>query len=270
MNKFLRAISQYISFEDDAAAKAAADKAAADKAAADAANEEKKFTQTNLNTYLAEEKRKSAVTAKAREHKILTELQELKKSASLTAEEKETLEKRIEDLQTQNMTAEEKARRAEELAEKKTAEQVTVLTKERDNWQLKHADLVINHAIITAATQGEQKALFHEQILAILKPRTRLVETLDDDGKPTGNFEPKVSFPDQDKEDNPIILELTVPETVKRMKELEQYGNLFDGGKKGGLGGTGSQTPGGKLDLAKIAKEDPARYREERKKRLSK
>jgi len=227
--------------------------------------EEKKFTQTNVNTFIAEEKRKNQL----RERKILGELQELKRSASLTADEKITLEKRIEELQTQHMTAEEKARRAGEAAEKKIAEQVENLTKERDNWQVKHADLVIDTAIIRASSEGENKAFFHEQINAILKPKTKLVETLDDDGKPTGKFEPKVAFPDRDKEEQPIILELTVPEAVKRMKELEQYGNLFDGGKKGGLGGAGNQSKGGKMDLAKIAREDPARYREERKKRMS-
>lgn len=266
MNKFLRAISQYISFEGDEDGKGGDGK----DGDGNKNEEEKKFTQTNMNTVVAEEKRRNMATAKVREQKILGELQELKKTASLTAEEKDSLEKRIEDLQTANMTNEEKARRAEEIAEKKTSEQVDVLTKERDNWQSKHSDLVINSAIITAASEGERKALFNEQILAILKPKTKLAEMLDDDGKPTGNSEPKVSFPDLDKEDNPITLELTVPEAIKRMKELEKYGNLFDGDKKGGLGGTGSQSASGKLDLAKIAKEDPARYREERAKRLSK
>lgn len=260
---FLRATSQFISFEgedDDAAAKAAAEAAA--KAAAE--KDEKKFNQEQVNTIIAEEKRKNQI----RERKILGELETLKKSASLTVEEKEVLEKRIEDLQTQNMTVEEKARRAEEAAEKKMAEQVENLTKERDNWQIKHADLVVNTAIIKASSEGDNKAFFHEQILAILKPKTKLTEILDDDGKPTGNFEPRVSFSDKDKDDKPIILELTVPEAIKRMKELENYGNLFEGGKTGGLGGTGSQTKSGKIDIAKIAREDPARYRKLRKERM--
>ncbi len=269
---FLRATSQFISFEGDAAAKAAAAEAAkvaateaavaAEAAAAEAtkAAGEKKFTQEQLNTFIAEEKRKNQL----RERKILGELETLKTSASLTTEEKETLEKRIEDLQTQNMTGEEKARRAEEAAEKKNVEAVTNLTKERDNWQTKHANLVINTAIITTASEGENKAISHEQILAILQPKTKLVEQLDDDGKPTGNYEPKVSFPDNNKENEPIILELTVPEAIKRMKELEKYGNLFEGIKTGGLGGTGSTTKGGKIDIDKLAK-DPAAYRKYRK-----
>lgn len=259
---FLRAKNQFISFEgdDDAAAAEATAKAAAAEATV---KDEKIFNQDQVNTMIAEEKRKNQV----RERKILGELQDLKKNVSLTAEEKNTLEKRIEDLQTQNMTVEEKARRAEELAEKKTFEQVLVLTTERDNWQSRHADLVINTAIITAASEGENKALFLEPILAILQPKTKLAEILDDDGRPTDKFEPRVSFPDKDKDDKPLVLELTVVEAIKRMKELERYGNLFEGTKKSGLGGIGNTTKGGKIDLAKIAREDPAKYRELREKR---
>ena len=91
------------------------------------------------------------------------------------------------------------------------------------------------------------------------------LRAVDEDGKPTGDYEPRVAFPDKDKDNKPLTLDLTVAEAVKRMKELEKYGNLFEGGKKSGLGGTGSQTKGSNVDISEVAKKDPAKYRELRK-----
>ena len=49
------------------------------------------------------------------------------------------------------------------------------------------------------------------------------------------------------------------------MTELPRHGNLFQGGKTGGLGGSGSSGKNtGKIDLVKLAK-DPAQYRKLRK-----
>lgn len=255
---FLRSASQFVAFEDDAAAVAAAAAAAA-ATGNEGEGEEETFTQDQVNTFIATERRKMQV----QQQKLVVELETLKKNATLTKEEKETLEGRIEELQTQYMTAEEKARRANEQAEEKHKKQFDDLTTERDNWKNRHAKSVIDTAITRAAS--DNKAFYCEQISAILTPKTKLVEVLDESGKPTGEYEPKVAFPDKDKDDKPIILELTVIEAVKRMKELKQYGNLFEGTKVGGLGGTGSQTSGNTIDLAKIAREDPALYRKLRK-----
>jgi len=246
MITFKRSPSQFVAFEDDPEAKAKAEaeaKAKAEAAAAAATKKDETFTQEQLNTIVAEERRKM----QDKQRVLVSELETLKKSTSLSVKEKESLQKRIEDLQTQHMTAEEKARRAEETAEKKRAEEIGVLTEERNSWQIKHAELVINTAIVGAAS--DNKAIQHEQITALIGPKTKLVEKLDEDGKPTGDYEPRVAFPDKDKDNKPLILDLTVLEAVKRMKELEQYGNLFEGGKIGGLGGTGSQTTGGKFDI---------------------
>lgn len=257
----LRSVSKFTVFEgeDEAAAKKAAEEAAA-AAAKKAAAET--FTQEQVNTMMADERRKM----QDKQKKTLGELDTLKNKASLTVKEKTELEKRIEELNNQYLTSEEKARRAEEEAEKKRADQIQTLTIERDGWVSKHSKLVVKTAIVDAA--AAEKAVQHEQILALIGPKTRLVERLDDEGKPTGEYEPRVSFPDKNKEDVDIVLELSVHEAVKRMKELPRYGNLFEGTKIGGLGGSGSQTKGGKVDLAKIAKEDPAAYRKLRNERM--
>ncbi len=219
------------------------------------------FTQEQVNTFVAEEKRKT----QDRQKKLITELEEAKKNVDLTVTDRKQLEQRIEDLQTATLTAEEQQKRAAAKAKKEYDNQVETLTSDRNSWQTKHSQLLIDTEITRSA--ATEKAISTEQIAALLIPKTKLVECLDDEGKPSGIFEPKVSFPDNDKEEKPIVLELTVPEAVKRMKELPQYGNLFEGNKHSGLGGTGSQGKGGKIDVAKIAREDQAQFRKLHKER---
>jgi len=80
---------------------------------------------------------------------------------------------------------------------------------------------------------------------------------MDDNGEPTGMLAPKVKFPDTDKDGKSVILDLTVTEAVKRMKELtDQYGNLFKGTAAGGIGGSTVPTTGGKIDISKMSQED--------------
>lgn len=263
MLTFLHSISRFTAFEgdDDAAAKKAAEEAAAKKAADDGKFTEKQ--QEQVNKIVAEERRKM----QEKQTTTLKEISQLKDRASLTKKEKETLEKKIGDLQNQYLTTEEKARHAAEEAETKRAGEIAALTNDRDGWQKKHSTLVVETAIVDAA--AENKAIEHEQILAIISPKTRLVEKLDDEGKPTGEYGPMVSFPDKNKEGDPIVLELSVHEAVKHMTKLEKYGNLFEGSKRGGLGGVGNQRQGGTVDLKKIAKEDPAAYRKLRAERMA-
>ncbi len=256
---YLRTVS-HVCFDDDAAAKATAEAAA--KATAEAkAKKEKTFTQEDVNTYLAKEKRKTQDVQK----QLATQLQEQKKNAQLSNEEKEELAKQIEDLQGKYMTVEERNRQTSEKASKKHKQELDDTIKARDSWKTRYTQSTIQSAIAQAAVTN--KAVAVDQISAMLRPAAKLTEKLDEQGKPTGTFEPRVDFQDIDKDEKPIMLDLSIDEAVKRMSELPQYGNLFQGNKSGGLGGSGgTNLKTGKIDLIKIAREDPARYRELRKK----
>lgn len=256
--KFLKSYS-WICFddEDDAAAKAAAEAAEAAKKKAD---ETKTFSQEDVNSFLAKEKRKTQDAQK----QLATQLQEYKRTAELGGEEKAELEKQIEDLQKQYMTVEERSRQASDKAAKKHLKEVEDLSKEKESWKTRYTRSTIDAAIAQAAVTN--KAIAVEQIALMLRPSAKLAEKLDEEGKPTGIYEPRVDFQDLDKDEKPIMLDLTVAEAVKRMTELSQYGNLFEGGKAGGLGGSsGTGKKVGQVDLAKIAREDPAQYRKLRK-----
>jgi len=85
-------------------------------------------------------------------------------------------------------------------------------------------------------------------------------------GEPNGEFTPVVKFPDVDaKTKQAIVMEYTIDEAVKRMKELDEYSNLFEDTMKGGLGGSKNTGNGKKIDPAKLARENPAEFRRLRK-----
>jgi hypothetical protein len=60
-------------------------------------------------------------------------------------------------------------------------------------------------------------------------------------------------------------MEYTIGEAVKRMTELDKHANLFEDTMQGGLGGSKNAGTSGKIDIVKLAKENPAEYRRLRK-----
>lgn len=222
--------------------------------------DEKKFNQDDVNTMLAKEKRATQEIQK----RLAAQLAEAKKDVKLTNEEKNILQQEINDLETKYMTVEERARQAAEKSQKQYEEDRESLVNERDTWQRRYTSATIDVEISKASALN--KAVSAEQIGAILRPATKLTERVNEDGNPSGYFEPRVAFNDHDKNGKPITLDLSVPEAVKRMTELDAYGNLFVSGKTGGLGGLGNVGKRtGDIDIATIARTDSAQYRKLRK-----
>jgi len=248
---------------DDGAADAAALAAAEAAAAAEAGNggtDPKKFTpeqQKELNRILTVEKKKHQRTVQ----KAVDEANALRSKAQLTATERSELDNRLEIIQNEMRTKDEQAKRAatkQRDAHKKAMES---LTAEKDTWQSRFTESTIERSITDAAAANN--AFSPKQIVAILGSNTQLVEVLDDEGQPTGQLAPKVKYRSKDKEGKPVTLDLSPEDAVKRMKDEDEYLNLFRGEGSGGAG-LRSQPGGKKPDLSNLAK-DPAAYRKARK-----
>jgi len=205
------------------------------------------FTQEEVNKFLAEDRKKG----QEKTQKLITELETLKKSKNLTEQEKATLQSRIEELNTQVMS---KEQLLEKEKSKMTQEHQTQLQQERNEkelWRNRYNESTIVRSITDGAAKHE--AFSPDQIIALLQPRTRLVEEVDGEGKGQGTFTPRVKFQDTDNDGKPTILDLSIEEAIKRMKELpEKYGNLFKSNLAGGLGGTGGVGGAVKKDLSQI------------------
>lgn len=199
----------------------------------------KTFTQDDVNKMLAEDRRKHQAKVDAN----VKELEQLRKAKGLTEKEKETLTKQIEELKATSMSKEELAAKEQKRLKEEAEAKEKTLSLERDTWKNKYYDSTITRALQDGAVAAG--AVKPSQIVTLLKGSTRLVEVLDADDQPTGDFIAKVKYDDVDKDGKPVTLDLTVPEVMKLMKgKPEEHGNLFESTLKGGLGGTSGK--GGK------------------------
>lgn len=221
---------------------------------------EKTVPQEEVNKLLAAERRKAQQAIQ----RATEEAQAASKKASMTAQERVELEERLSQIRDEMLTKEELSKKTAERQSKQYNENLSALTAQRDEWQKRYTDSTIERSITDAAAANN--AYSPRQIVAILGGNTRVVEVLDGDGSPTGKLEPRVRFNDRDKEGKPITLDLSPKEAVDRMKETEEYLNLFRGEGSSGAG-LRSQPGGKKPDIRSIAR-DPRAYREAKKKGL--
>lgn len=210
------------------------------------------FTQDQVNAFLKTEKEK----ARAEREKTIKELETLQSTVQMTEQQKAAMEQQIETLRNANLTAEEQARRAKEKLETDYNTKLQATEAEKNQWASDYQNLKIGYEINSAATTNGVLDNSVRFVEALLRPQTRLVPDVGDDGKPTGTHTAKVRFQDVDKGGKPIVVDYTIPEAVKRMKEKpEEYGNLFRATTTGGTG-TVSGTPGRKPNVATMSMDE--------------
>lgn len=225
----------------------------------------RKYTQQEfdalLNRRLAEDRRKG----EEKNRQIAAELSSLRESANLTEAQRRDLENRIEQLNAEYRTAEEQKRLDQQKAQEKYDRDTKKLSEERDSWRTRHDANLINGDIVTAAAKHE--AFNVNQIVAILRPMTKVVERMDSAGKPTGEFISQVKFHGKDRDGKPVVLDLTVDDAVKAMKDMpEDFGNLFKSTSVNGLGmtsGNGASSNGRLPDIDNMSLQEYQRRRAE-------
>jgi hypothetical protein len=216
------------------------------------------FSQDQVNKFLAEERRK---LQKANERTV-QQLEALRKNASLTEQEKISLEERIETIKNEFLSKEQIQQKELQKAQKKQKEEIETVQKEVGKWKNLYEETTVENSLLGAAA-SDPDVFNPRQILELLRPRTRLVEELDEEsGKPTGRFTPRVRLPGKDKDGNNITLELVPGEAVKQLKEnTTEYGNLFKSNVIKGVGGNNS----GDTRKSNDPPEEPGAFRAWRK-----
>ena len=219
-----------------------------------------KFTQDDLNKFLAEDRRKHQGQIRT----IQQTLEETLTSKNLTAQEREQLANRVSELESQGRTKEQQAAHEKKQLEAQAAKEKADLTKERDQWQGRYHDLKVDHELKEAANGND--AFSASQIVSLLKPLTKLVPTQGADGKFDGGHRVVTVLKEKDETGKEVPIEHTPESAVRRMKELPaQFGNLFKSGVVSGIGsGSGAGVAqNGKLDVRKLT---PQQYQEIRAK----
>ena len=225
---------------------------------------DKTFTQEEVNKFLASDRRKHQEKYESLEGSY----QQLLDNESLSKDERNKLEESLENLRAQYRTKEQQAAHERKRLEEEYSERLAEAEKQYEVWEHRYMESTISRALQDAAVSHE--AYNPSQVLALLRPMTKMVETTDEKGRGLGEFEPMIDFADVDLETGESVMTQRTPENaVKRMQELpELYGNLFKSGVVSGIGGnsaTGGLAPGanGQIDVRKLS---PTQYREIREK----
>lgn len=215
-----------------------------------------KFTeeqQKHINKLIAEEKRKQQEKTKA----AVEELEALRKKSNLTKQEKEDYEKKLIELRKSLMTKEELAKEEASKMIKDYEKKISESETESIKWKNLYNESTIKRSITDAAAL--HKAFNPEQIVAMLRPITQLVEATDEEGKSLGYLVPTVDYMTYDATKKPITLKLAVEKAVEKMKEDERFQNLFIEDGTGGAGLMNKGRGGSGIDIVELAK-DPVAY----------
>jgi len=222
------------------------------------------FTQEEVNKFMADDRRKHQKKYETLE----TSYQQLLENESLSKDERNKLEESLENLRAQYRTKEQQAAHERKKLEAEYGERLTEAERQAEDWQRRYTESTVSRSLQDAAVSHE--AYSPSQIVALLRPMTKMVEKTDEKGRGLSELAPMVDFPDQDPETGESVMTQRTPEeAVNRMKELpELYGNLFKSGVVSGIGGnsaTGGLAPGanGQVDVRKLS---PTQYREIREK----
>jgi hypothetical protein len=224
------------------------------------ASGEKKFSQEDLNSYLAQDRRKHQVQLQ----KMEQNLSALADSKTLSDEDRARTEANLEEVRTALLTTEQRATKEKKALEEAAERRLKAKDEETRRWENLYKESLVEQSLRDAATHHE--AFSSDQIVTQLRHMTRTEEKLDANGKPTGKYKPVVDFPEKAESGETTVTPLSPDAAVKKMKAMPQvYGNLFRGNVVSGIGsGSGAGAPAGtgKIDPRKLSMQQYLEIRE--------
>lgn len=214
------------------------------------------FTQEQVNKIMAENKR----ALQQQNADLVKQLEDLRAASGLTQQQKDELDARITTLQQQHLTKEQQLSGELEKVNKKYKTDTEQLTQVGQQWQNRFTTLLVTNAILEGSTKHQ--AASAKQLTAMLASQVKVVEEVDEAGKPTGNFVPKLPVTVIDgKTKKPVVVELGVVEAIGKMREDPDFANLFLFDGKAGLGGNTQTGGGGTGNTGFRADMTPEQYR---------
>lgn len=218
------------------------------------------FTQEQVNKMLADNKR----AVQQQRDDAIKQLEEVRNTVTLTQQQKEELDARIETLQQQHLTKEQQLAADLEKATKKSKAEIENLSGETKKWRSNFENMLVENAIITGATK--HTAANAKQMQAMLSTQAKVVEEVDEKGVPTGKFVVKLPMNVIDpKTKQPVQVELEMSEAIGKMREDPDNANLFLTDGKPGLGGNNNGKGGGSGGTPNFATMTSEQYIEWRK-----
>ena len=217
----------------------------------------KTYTQAEFDKHMAGLRRKY----ETQHESLSSEIEKLKSRSNLTDQERSELESRLEQLKEESLTKEQQLSKELKKTQKEWETKYTSLETNHNTLLSRYQNETITRAITDAAIEND--AFSPEQLVAILREHTQLVEELNESKEPTGVLKAMTLFTGQDEDGKEIKEKLPVKEAIKRMKSKpEKYGNLFKSEMVDGL----NMFTGGKSNEVDMTKMSMEKYMELRKK----
>ena len=161
---------------------------------------ESKFNQTQVNKFLAEERRKAEAHWKAQNKALLeekeTRINELLADKNLTTAERDRLQ--ADYTKVQDELKEHRSEKETMLRERKAAEDALKYPESKEfegkakSWESRYSESTIKGELQEAAVKNN--AVNADQLVKLLKPDTKMVPVMDEAGKPTGEYTPVVEM----------------------------------------------------------------------------
>jgi uncharacterized protein YdiU (UPF0061 family) len=236
--------------------------AAAAGSTAPVADGVKTFNQDHVNKFLADEKRKTDAKVK----QMLAEKQglvdKLLADKNLSEQDRATLQTEKEALQSQLLTKEEKLKAEKKAVEDNLTAKVKEIEAKAAQWETRYTESSVKRELQEASVKGD--ACHPEQLVALLKPMTKIEAIKDAAGNPTGEYKTVVEM-EETKDGKTQTVQYTPEQAVAAMKALPaQYGNLFKTPAVGVVGGNSAPAfvPGsGQIDWANLTQSQYAELR---------
>ena len=228
---------------------------------------DKMYTREELKQIVDDRLAKDRKTREESNLKLEKQLQELLKTKQLSEQERDQLQNSLEDVQKQLRTKESQLAHEKQQIQAEYEEQLKQSKVAATEWENLYRQSSIERALQDAAINND--AYNAKQIVNLLRHMTNLVEVKDESGSQTKRFETIVDFPDVNPETGESFMAKYTPaECVKRMKELEDYANLFKSNFTNGIGTSNTTSglasgPGGKIDIRKLSIEQYMKLRNE-------
>jgi hypothetical protein len=175
---------------------------------------------------------------------LLAQMESLQETVRMSDEQKAQFEEQIDSLRKQTMTAAEIEKREAKKAKEAYEGKLTKAEQAAKEWETRFQTLKIETDIKGAAISSGVLPSVVPMLISHLRPSIKLTDVKNEAGAVIDS-QIIINFPDKGADGNPIETQLSVQDTLKRMKELpEEYGHLFSA--PGGGTGTNSGKPGAK------------------------
>lgn len=195
-------------------------------------NGDKTFTQADVDRMMENHRK----TLQSQNKELIDQLEQLRTNTSLTQQQKDELETRIQTLSQQHLTKEQAAQEEYNKLKKKYEKETKELAEKEVVWKSRFENVMADNALaVGASTAGARSA---KQLQMMFRNQVKIVEVVGDDGKATGIWEARMPVEVTDpKTKAKTILELPVPEAIGKLRENDEFANLFNADGKSGLGG---------------------------------